>query len=358
MRETLGAGWVQTLLGFAAIVVTISVALWQGGVFDGGDGSGSETTVSQDQIEPIGEQERAREMSPSEKTEIDDNGAGNAGASGGEATDGGGGTAETDDNGAGGAGASGEGTTGGGTGTTSGSDGGTASAGASDSGTIDDDSETMNGGDGGTVSAGASDGGATGDGSETTSAGSGGADPEGGSEPDEAEQPESITRVSVRREDSGSTPTTTSRPSTCVDVSPIRDGELISRSGHDDVYVTKVVACKAFKRLILSPEVIDAYGHLSFDRVRSVTGDVFDKFSTSTLARRHGYEAIFHLRQIGEDEGERHLLDLPNEALVSAELDLDSVFVINETEFFIWEKGDDYSHAGELDEVLSQQGRR
>ena len=256
------------------------------------------------------------------------------------------------------------GTEGDGTGSTSSSRGGTSSAGVNRDGTTGDESGEVSTGSAGTAKAKESSAGTAEGNTVATNAGGTGTDREGDSEPNEVEQRGSITRLAVNQEDSGPAQTAANQPSVCVDVSPIRDGDLISlqdeesisQSRHDDIYVTKVLDCKAFKRLILSPAVMEAYGHLSFVGVSVVTESAFNKFKISTLVRLAGYDDIYHLRQTGSDDGERHLLNLPAEVLEQAGLDLDSAFVINEAEFYIWRRGEEISTAGELSEVLSQQG--
>ena len=132
----------------------------------------------------------------------------------------------------------------------------------------------------------------------------------------------------------------------------------MSIKGEDDVYISKFEDCKRFKRLILSEEVIDAYGHLSFDFIHEVDEATMNSFAKSTLAlfRHRGLDSYYHLHQTSDDSGVRRHLDLTPSQLARAELELDSVFEINRVEFNIWARGRDYSHVSELDEVLDVQG--
>lgn len=145
---------------------------------------------------------------------------------------------------------------------------------------------------------------------------------------------------------------------TCSRDRSIVDGDLMSIEGEADIFIAKFVDCKRFKRLILNEDVIDAYGHLSFDFVHEVDPATMNSYSTSTLVlfQHRGTVSYYHLHQTGDDSGERRYLDLTVGELSNAGLDIDSVFEINRAEFDIWGPGRDYSYVSELDEVISAQG--
>ena len=141
---------------------------------------------------------------------------------------------------------------------------------------------------------------------------------------------------------------------------PSADGELIRQQDERDVYVLKVINCKAFKRLILSNEVIQAYGHLRSKIIDEVSEIVLSTYRSSTLAgfvRSDGRLLILHLHVTGEDTGERRLIDLTEGEIERAGLDLDSVFIINRGEFDIWQEGRTYETVSEVGEVVAAQGR-
>lgn len=62
---------------------------------------------------------------------------------------------------------------------------------------------------------------------------------------------------------------------------PLIDGDLIRQEGSIDVYIVKLVGEKAFKRLILNPDIFNSYGHLSWERIRSVSPQVLHSLADS-----------------------------------------------------------------------------
>lgn len=63
----------------------------------------------------------------------------------------------------------------------------------------------------------------------------------------------------------------------------ISDGTLIRAEGSNDVYVVKIIGSQAYKRLLVSPQIFDFYGHLSFDRVVTVSAATLNSYATSRL---------------------------------------------------------------------------
>ena len=63
----------------------------------------------------------------------------------------------------------------------------------------------------------------------------------------------------------------------------VSDGTLIRAEGTNDVYVVKIIGSQAYKRLIVSPQIFDFYGQLSFDRIVTVSAATLNSYATSRL---------------------------------------------------------------------------
>lgn len=123
--------------------------------------------------------------------------------------------------------------------------------------------------------------------------------------------------------------------------SRLLDGSLIREAGTLDVYVVKRAGGRQYKRLVLSWDVMNAYGWDETD-VTNVCAGVLRRFTTSVLARHGTSDQVYYLRQAGEDSGQRHWLNVTAEQFDAASLDWNAVFTINTAEYGIWRDGDNY----------------
>ncbi|MDX1607929.1 MAG: carboxypeptidase regulatory-like domain-containing protein [Candidatus Spechtbacterales bacterium] len=134
-----------------------------------------------------------------------------------------------------------------------------------------------------------------------------------------------------------------------VDTSGIADGDLIKTADNPDVYIAKKVGNKRFKRLILNPDIFNAYGHLTWDSIKTVTQAQMDAFVLSGLTVEvypDGTPVNGKVYQVssdaGTDVGVSRWVNMPAEAFEAAGFDWDSIYQINE-----FEASPDFYPAGE-----------
>lgn len=123
--------------------------------------------------------------------------------------------------------------------------------------------------------------------------------------------------------------------STLPDTSSIPEGALIRAKGDIDIWIVKYVEslsinsgqAKKFKRLILSPNVFNSYGHLRWENVIEVEPSLLTRFTTSDLVRADGDTKIYRLFAQG-DTGVKRWIPTA-EAFVGNGFDWDAVYTIN-----------------------------
>lgn len=85
-----------------------------------------------------------------------------------------------------------------------------------------------------------------------------------------------------------------------IEISDIKDGDLIRAIDGFDVWIVKYVNGKKFKRLILNPEVFNMYGHLRWEDIKDVDSSIVDSFIESTLVRAVGDSRVYKLYPTGD----------------------------------------------------------
>ena len=146
--------------------------------------------------------------------------------------------------------------------------------------------------------------------------------------------------------------------SVAVAAEAIVDGDLIKSNATNsdgtptleslDVYIIKVVAEKKFKRLILSPEVYNSYGHLSWDDIQTVSQAVMDEYTTSSLVRvdTDPDEKVYAMAPSG-DTGSKGWVNLTTTQFIDeAGSDADSIYTINSVD------GGSYTTVGDVVTVV------
>ncbi|MEX0916783.1 MAG: hypothetical protein WDZ44_01635, partial [Candidatus Spechtbacterales bacterium] len=114
------------------------------------------------------------------------------------------------------------------------------------------------------------------------------------------------------------------------------DGDLMRVQGSDDIYIVKFVGDpsgqgKLFRRLILNPEIFDSYGHLRWDAVKTVSGEVLAEFTDSQFVMEvyaDGTPVNGRVYQIFSLPG----ADTGTKRIVSGGYDSSSVYSINHLE--------------------------
>lgn len=84
----------------------------------------------------------------------------------------------------------------------------------------------------------------------------------------------------------------------------IIDGDLIKTSTSNDVFIIKTVGIEKYKRLILSPEIFNQYGHLRWENIKTVSQSEIDEYTISDLVRAVGDDKVYKLYPDG-DVGEK-----------------------------------------------------
>src|SRR4030042_132945 len=136
-------------------------------------------------------------------------------------------------------------------------------------------------------------------------------------------------------------------------VSPLRvnaieiiDGDLIRVEGNIDVYIVKIVdpstgsgQAEKFKRLILTPEIFNQYGHLKWENIKTVTQTEMNEFVVSDLVQAVGDDKVYKLYPNG-DIGEKRWIKTANDFL-DLGYDWDAIYIINNFERDFYLPGED-----------------
>lgn len=108
--------------------------------------------------------------------------------------------------------------------------------------------------------------------------------------------------------------------------STISDGAIVKTDSSPDIYIVKYSGGKMYKRVILNPLVFQSYGHLKWENVLTIPESELKTYATSDLVKVDGYSETYRLKPNG-DIGDRYTL------LSTNGYDLDSVYIINDTDF-------------------------
>lgn len=128
-------------------------------------------------------------------------------------------------------------------------------------------------------------------------------------------------------------------------VGTIAEGDTIKTADNPDVYIAKYVGTKAFKRLILNPDVFNSYKHLSWSKIKTVSQAEMDQFTLSDLVRADGDSKVYKLIANG-DVGTKQWMNMTAEQFVANGNDWDSIYVINNTDRDNYTAGTDVTGTG------------
>jgi len=107
----------------------------------------------------------------------------------------------------------------------------------------------------------------------------------------------------------------------------VEDGALVREIDSLDIWIVKIAGGKRYKRLILSPHVLNSYEHLRWENVIEVSAGVLDELKTSDLVQAVGDNRIFKLSPRG-DVGDRQWIRSAD-AFTRNGFDWDAVYTIN-----------------------------
>ena len=127
------------------------------------------------------------------------------------------------------------------------------------------------------------------------------------------------------------------------------EGNTISAAGSDDPDVY-IVNDWGYKRLFLSPQIFNLYGHLGgFANVKSVSAATRDAFPTSGLFRVDGDEKVYGIETTGEDVASLHWVNTSGSQAVADDPNFfKKVFVINAAEFALYSVASEYSSVNQV----------
>ncbi len=112
----------------------------------------------------------------------------------------------------------------------------------------------------------------------------------------------------------------------------VKDGDLIKKSGQNELYVIE----RGYKRY-LSPEIIRLYGHLDPAKAISVTPEAFDSYKTSNYIKNVNDKKVY----ASWPDNTKHWLNMTGEYFASSGRDWGAVFIINDLELNYYRTGVD-----------------
>lgn len=119
----------------------------------------------------------------------------------------------------------------------------------------------------------------------------------------------------------------------------IVDGDLVKIADNPDVYIVKLVGVKKFKRLILNPDIFNSYGHLRWDKIKTIDQGAIDAFIPSELVIEVNADGsvadpkVYRVASTaGSDVGERRWLNITAAEFEAAGYDWDSLYKVNHRE--------------------------
>jgi len=130
----------------------------------------------------------------------------------------------------------------------------------------------------------------------------------------------------------------------------LEDGSIIRAENDVDVYIIKYSGNKKFKRLILNPSVFESYEHLNWDDIITVSQDVMNEYTTSSLVRVDidSDQKVYALAPNG-DVGLKSWINLTvTQFIDEAGSDVDSIYVINLIDSENYTTVSDITTVGEL----------
>ncbi len=123
-----------------------------------------------------------------------------------------------------------------------------------------------------------------------------------------------------------------------AELASLKDGDIVKANGNSAVFVIKIVGAKRFKRWMIAPTVLGAYG-IPLSRIQMVQQTTLDQFPTSFLMRRFGNAKVYELWDIVEGKtGSRRWIPTVADFL-GRKFDFDAVFTINDREYSLYTEG-------------------
>ncbi|MFA7169267.1 MAG: hypothetical protein WC178_00210 [Candidatus Paceibacterota bacterium] len=84
----------------------------------------------------------------------------------------------------------------------------------------------------------------------------------------------------------------------------LNDGDIVKTENNPDVYIIKIKNNEKYRRLILSPQVFESYGHLKWENIKVISQAQLDEYQISNLVQVADDENVYELIPNG-DKGKR-----------------------------------------------------
>ena len=112
---------------------------------------------------------------------------------------------------------------------------------------------------------------------------------------------------------------------------PVADGQQMYRPGTGEVYVAKIVNSQRYKRLFLTGEIRDSYGHLRGKEPKTPSQADFDSFTTSCIVR-FGSDYYFLDVREGADRANKFRISDGRQGLSAAGVAAAAIFEVHGAE--------------------------
>ena len=128
----------------------------------------------------------------------------------------------------------------------------------------------------------------------------------------------------------------------------LKEGDVISATGDPDVYI---VNSYGYKRLFVNPEIFGLYGHLGWDKIKKVSPEARDAFTTSGLFRNceTDDQKVYGLDVVNEDVANLRWVNTSGTQAVKDDPNFfKEVFCINTKETRLYGAGQSFSSVSEI----------
>ena len=133
-----------------------------------------------------------------------------------------------------------------------------------------------------------------------------------------------------------------------MSIRDIQDGDLIRTNNQDNIYIAKRTQDNNYKRPILNPALFQAYGHLRFQNVKTISNQDIQQFQTSNLIQQIDTTQTYKVFPLN-NSGLKRLIQTNN----LCNLTPDAVYIVNNMELSLYQTGPPITNAQECQGVVT-----
>ena len=133
-----------------------------------------------------------------------------------------------------------------------------------------------------------------------------------------------------------------------MSIRDIQDGDLIRTNNQDNIYIAKRTQENNYKRPILNPALFQAYGHLRFQNVKTISNQDIQQFQTSNLIQQIDTTQTYKVFPLN-NSGLKRLIQTNN----LCNLTPDAVYIVNNMELSLYQTGPPITNAQECQGVVT-----